>query len=71
MLNRRKFFNLIGKAALGTVIALNIPETLIPIIKEELDYNKGAAIIMALLDTHLGEAMNIFTKIVDDQLYNN
>lgn len=33
-MNRRTFFNLIGKVALGTIIALNIPETLIPTIKE-------------------------------------
>lgn len=70
MLNRRKFFNLIGKTVLGTIIAINLPDSLAPTIKEELDYNKGAEMIMTLLDVHLNEAMDIFSNIVDEQLYN-
>lgn len=33
MLSRRRFFNAIGSAILGTAIALNLPETIVPTMK--------------------------------------
>lgn len=33
-MNRRTFFNFLGSATLGTIIALKLPDTIAPIFKE-------------------------------------
>lgn len=62
-MNRRKFFNLLGSAVIGTVIALKIPESIAP-INIDIPRLKGVGEIYRLIDTDLKMAMEAMTRSI-------
>lgn len=62
-MNRRKFFNMLGSAVIGTVIALKIPENIAP-IKLDIPRLKGIEEIYRLIDTDLKMAMEAMTRSI-------
>lgn len=68
IMNRRKFFNLLGSAVIGTIIALKIPDSIAPINLFD-EPNGGAETIFDLIDKDFQDAMRIITTEMNKQIF--
>lgn len=67
-MNRRKFFNLLGSAVIGTVIALKIPESIAP-INIFGEASGGIETIFDVLDKDFQDALRIAIGGLNKQLF--
>jgi hypothetical protein len=70
-MNRRKFLNSLGAAILGTAIALQLPDSLVPQFMEKEEYLHGPEAIFKIIDADLELAMRSMQKYVNRSLYSN
>jgi hypothetical protein len=60
-MKRRKFFNILSSAIIGTIIALNLPDNIAPIKIVEAS-NRSIEEIYALLDNNMKQAIAMTYK---------